>query len=182
MKKIVYLALLVVLFGCEEEMWPPCETPLDNYDTIPLYIDSSCQINETIVRKVETLNTFTESVLCEPLVEIIGTIDVDQEDYTLPVNTISCYAVETTWYYDSEYTDFIGYSEYFTNIRLFLFKAISKKQLNTLILHELFHYVGIVGHSSRLTDVSNADIPLTANYTEGDKGIFCADGEYVCQN
>jgi len=54
--------------------------------------------------------------------------------------------------------------------------------LNTLILHELFHYVGIVEHSSRLTDVSNADIPLTANYTEGDKGIFCADGEYVCQN
>lgn len=168
--------------GCEQEdFWPVCKEPLDNYDAIPIWIDNSCDV-EVVDEQIGVFNDFSESMLCEPLIEVVGTIDVDHKSIDVPINTIACYKGEPTWYHGTKMTKFIGYSTHYKNIRLFNFKIASTNQFRSLILHELFHYVGVYGHTDNENDIMFKNVPIRDNYSENDMVHFCSDGEYVCQN
>lgn len=180
---IISIIIMSFVFqGCEQEDdWPPCEEEQDNYELIPIYIDSNCNL-ELVNNQINKFNDFTSSVLCQPLVEVIGSIDVNHDSFELPKNTIACYNYEPEWYQDTKMTKYIGYSVHYKNIRLFNFKILSNKQLKPLILHELFHYVGVYGHTKDHDDIMFHLVPIRGTYSNNDKEHFCSDDSYECVN
>ena len=188
MEAVKYFAICFLLISsCEESeyLWQPCEIELDNYDTIPLYIDAMCSdgARDAAITAVDRLNEFARSNICEPLVDIVGTTTVDHATEALTGSVLACYYDEPDWYADSALHTATGSANDFDNIRIFMFKyTINSDWLQSLIMHELMHYVGIAGHTTNVEDIMQQSGDQKLNYTEGDRDHFCADGEYVCKN
>lgn len=174
MRPIAYIALASILWCCEEEIDPTCEE-IDYADVMPLYIDSSCGDNTTaaIVEGVERFREMAISMLCRPLVEIIGTIVVDHSDMLLEKGEIACYHYQPEWYAD-HYDGLKGSAREGENIRLFLFSEhLTMSARTSLVMHELFHFVGVREHTSSPRDIMYTSGHGKTSYTAGDKKLFC---------
>ena len=182
--KNVLIILLLILCSCEEPediQWPSCNQELDNYEIISIYIDNSCKSYhiEIVSEAVDSLNNFTNSVLCEPIIEIIGIKNISELVPNRYNQTIACYYSEPDWYTDYNTTP-KGRAKTKDFIDIYFFRErMNDDYVKSLVMHELFHYIGIESHSKNLEDIMYTSAPWKTEYTEGDAKLFCE--YYNCQ-
>lgn len=168
------------LIGCEDDLtWRPCTAPA-MYEAIPLYSDPSCGPlrRNMIADAVDALNEMSNALICSDIVEYKGLSDdkVDQSLDEFDSQSVVCYLERPDWYDESRFDEHLGWSDSFRNIMFFHFERplMSDRFFYVLMMHELFHYVGINGHSDDYSDVSSGNIdPSQAEYTRGDGDRFC---------
>lgn len=175
----IFFIILFFLWGCEEpDRWEPCEETLSNYDVIPLWIDNACFMGEeqTVINLIQEavirLNNMTSSLICQPRVEIVGSITVEHDIKELPLNTLACYNSEPGWYAGTKMENHTGWGAYNESVRLFWWKAnkVHPEGLN-LIMHELGHYVHM-GHAKQPAVMNRKDDSFV-HYNDIDADKFC---------
>jgi hypothetical protein len=174
-KVTIILFFLGGISACDE--FTPC-IPVD-VEIKELYVDDECTESEraTILDATERLNAMSEDLICSPIVEIVGTIEVDHEQPRpgTDVDVVVCYQSKPDWYDGSKYEDWLGccsrYEE-ITAIRLFTFKTPPVYAM-ALAMHELMHYVGVQEHSDNRNSVMYSDIlPDNTQYNSSDQELF----------
>lgn len=171
------LIILMFLIACEEETAQPC-TPVPGIPVHQIYVDSECNsvTNEAIVSAVDKTNEFTNRLICQDTVEVVGTIDV-QNKYNLKpgtdVDIFVCYNKKPEWFDNSKYEKWFGscsrYKEFMV-IRLFLFWT-PEFLYESLIMHEMGHYIGM-GHTPDKKAIMYKDILKKKNYNKSDRNMF----------
>lgn len=172
-------SVLLILIACEEEPVEPC-TPIADYPIRQIYVDAECNpvTREAITRAIEKANDFTNEMICQDTIELIGELEVyDKEDIkpdTDNLDVFVCYNNEPEWFNDSKYESWFGSSsryKRFTVIRLFLFWT-PEGLYESLIMHELIHYIGISGHTENSNAVMYKNINRQYYYTKADREFF----------
>lgn len=178
--RIAICIFIVILLGCEDEpRWVSCGS-CDKVEKIDLYSDPSCWgvKREMIQVAVDRLNEMTQETICQDLVVYRGVaeepVEVSEKEFTS--HSVVCYESMPDWYEGARFDGKLGWSDSFKNVRIFLAEQplMSDQFFLALVMHELFHYVGVNDHTHHEADVSGGDISLlNTEYTRGDSVNFC---------
>lgn len=178
--RIAICVFIVILLGCEDEpRWDACGS-CDEVEKIDLYSDPSCwgAKRDMIQVAVERLNEMTRETICQDLVVYRGVADerVDVKQKEFASSSVVCYESRPDWYEGSKFDGKIGWGQTRKNIRVFMAEKplMSDQFFLALVMHELFHYIGVNEHTHHEADVSGGDISLlNTEYTRGDSVNFC---------
>lgn len=178
--RLAFCVIFAILCGCEDEpQWVSCGDCAD-VEQIELYSDPSCwgAKREMVQVAVERLNEMTRESICQDLVVYRGVadepVDVRLKEFTS--RSVVCYESRPEWYESARFNGKLGWSDSFKNVRIFLSELplMSDQFFLALVMHELFHYVGVNEHTHREADVSGGDVSLlNTEYTRGDSVNFC---------
>lgn len=181
---IFIIATVIMCLGCEEDgvEWKPCEVMDSEYEVRQLYIGSNCSDVEWSIsyEAVDRMNEMSRSLICGDIVEIVGEAEVDGSEIR-DKDAMTCFYEEPEWYAGSRYDGKYGWAGY-TKSGRYMFLFLFRKPLAamdyklSLIMHELFHYIGIVKHSDGENNISSGDgvDPRNTEYTRADAKHFCS--------
>lgn len=170
-----WLMPIMMLAACETTDVVDCD-PLEDVQPMPIYIDSACADRDVqvIVEGVLRLNALSMELACRPMVEVIGYIVVNHLEYDLDGGSGACYYHKPDWY-DDHFDNLKGSAREGENIRLFFFmENMSTSARLSLVMHELFHFVGVHGHTDDPRDIMYTAGEGKTKYTDGDGALFCA--------
>lgn len=182
MRTLVLLVLLVL--GCEDDD-PGYSCPdgfEPQYKVKQIWVDSECseKARDAILDGADDLNDFTREHLCQPILEVVGELQVDHEtksvDTDVPV--IVCYGDIPSWWYGSSFdeSNLIGFSSSIHGLRFFLFRRVpvAYGTIHHLMLHEAMHFIGLRGHHSGDGIMTEFGIVKSRRvYTLDDTEFFC---------
>lgn len=159
------IALFLFFCACDDSISVECIN--NNLSIIkPIWVDPGCEdtARQSIVRAVETLNELGQQQVCGPLVELVGESDNQ--------NRVICYytPVSTT------HSTTIGFAD-LNHMDLYLWRMPdSVHWIESLVLHELMHYIGIEGHTDDFGEsyaVMSSGIDNLVQFTSVDIELFC---------
>lgn len=174
MRTLIFI-ILIMLLGCEDDPGYDCDGA-PSVEPVGLFVDSQLSDRDTsiLLEGVDRLNDFGMRTACFEPVEIIGEIVVDKSTYALSGGKAAGYYWEPEWYYD-HFTNAKGSANAFDNIRLFFFmENLNRSERLSLVMHELFHFIGIHGHSDNQRDIMYTSGDGKTRYTAGDTEMFCS--------
>lgn len=160
------IVVMVLLIGCEEAL--PFE----------MWLDKDCDpIQGVIQQKIDQLNNWVEENTGDVLVDVVGKDSVDHEwmlsndgsDPNIGRDFIVCFQNEPSNYRESDYSDASGWATSHGNVYLFLW-TISNMELESLILHELGHSIGLA-HIDEV-GVMNPNLNISS-FTDEDRKELC---------
>lgn len=179
MSKYVLLSAIFAI-GCDAELWPPCDQQLDSYETKQIWLDSSCTDHDKKLfkRSVDKLNQMSNSLICEDVLELVGTIDVSHDYDPGYDNVAVCYYDMPDWYED-KYDGRAG-SVGSGILRIFNFRYPDEDNyIFHTMMHELVHYIGIHEHSDDPNAIMYPAVTALVEYNSSDADLFCSIYECV---
>ena len=174
MRTVIFI-ILTMLFGCEDDPGYDCDGA-PSVEPVGLFVDSQLSDRDTaiLLDGVDRLNDLGMSEACFEPVEVIGSIVVDKSVHALSGGKTAGYYEKPDWY-DDYYAGLKGSANAFDNVRLFFFtKDMGRSERLSLVMHELFHFIGIHDHSDDPRDIMYTSEDGKTSYTSGDIELFCS--------